>query len=57
MEVKKKIEKEFYICDNCGYNKGFHVSFIKQGEHFEIVLICPECGQKYKINWKVKLEQ
>jgi len=57
MEVKeKKIEKEFYVCDNCGYNKGFHVSFIKQRGYFEIVLICPECGQKYDIKWKVTLE-
>ncbi|MEX2738100.1 MAG: hypothetical protein Q6356_003410 [Candidatus Wukongarchaeota archaeon] len=55
--IEKKIEKEFHICDNCGYDKGFHVSFVKQGDNFEIVLICPECGQRYKIKWKIKLEQ
>jgi len=51
--IEKKIEKEFHICDNCGYDKGFHVSFIKQ-EYYEIVLICPQCGQRYKIGWKIK---
>ncbi len=53
--IKKKVEKEFSKCDKCGYDKGFHVSFTRQGEDCEIVLICPQCAQRYKIGWKTKL--
>ncbi len=56
MDIReKKIEKEFHTCDSCGYDKGFHVSFIKREDYYEIVLICPQCGQRFKINWNLKL--
>jgi uncharacterized protein YbaR (Trm112 family) len=55
MEAIKKVEKEFFKCDKCGYDKGFHVYFARQGEDCEIVLICPQCAQRYKIGWKTKL--
>jgi predicted RNA-binding Zn-ribbon protein involved in translation (DUF1610 family) len=54
--IEKTIEKEFHICDKCGYKLGFHVSFERNELGFEIVLICPNCGQKYKINWNVSLD-
>jgi hypothetical protein len=53
--IEKKIEKKFNTCDICGYDRGFHVSFSKQGEPYEVVLICPECGQRYKVNWRITL--
>lgn len=54
--IEKTIDEEFHICDKCGYKLGFHVSFVKSEKGFEIVLICPNCGQKYKINWEIKLD-
>ena len=54
--IEKKIEKEFYVCDSCGYDKGFHVSFHRLEQNCEVVLICPQCGQRYKINWRVNLD-
>ncbi len=53
--IEKKIEKEFYVCENCGYERGFHVSFVEQEGSQEIVLICPNCGQRYKVNWTINL--
>ncbi len=53
--IEKKIEKGFHVCDKCGYEKGFHVSFAKQGESHEVVLVCPNWGQRYKVNWKIIL--
>jgi uncharacterized protein YbaR (Trm112 family) len=54
--AEKNIDKEFHVCDKCGYKLGFHVSFVKRKEDFEIVLICPNCGQKYRIKWHVPLD-
>jgi len=53
--IEKTIEEEFYVCDTCNYDRGFHVSFIREKNGFEIVLICPQCGQHFKINWRTKL--
>ena len=52
--IEKTIEEEFHICDTCGYEKGFHISFIRRENDFEIVLICPQCGQRFKVNWWIK---
>lgn len=54
--VEKKIEPVFHVCDKCGYENGFHVSFVKQTEAYEVILICPQCGQRFKINWKINLD-
>jgi len=53
--IEKKIKKEFHVCDKYGYEKGFHVSFIKQEESHEVVLMCPNCGQRYKVDWRIIL--
>lgn len=53
--ITKKIEKEFRVCDKCGYEGGFHVSFVKNTESIEIILICPSCSQQYTINWKINI--
>ncbi len=44
---------EFRICPECGYKRGFHVSF-KQMEDgsYKIIFICPSCGSAYDINLK-----
>lgn len=54
--IEKKIEEKFHICDICGYKKGFHISFIKQEESLEVVLICPNYGQQHKLNWNIILK-
>ena len=53
--ITKKIEKEFRVCDKCGYDGGFHVSFVQNAESIEIILICPSCRQQYTINWKITI--
>jgi len=53
--IEKKIEEEFHICENCGYRLGFHVSFQKKADFFEVILICPNCGQRHRVNWFVNL--
>jgi RNase P subunit RPR2 len=51
--IEKLIGNKFHICDKCRYERGFHVSFERKDDHHEIVLICPSCGQRYRVGWKV----
>ena len=46
---------EFRKCDVCGYDRGFHSSFVKNGEKHRVILICPECGTRYDVGWMIKL--
>jgi len=59
-----KIEDEFRICPGCGYEYGFHTSFINAHankedpvkstrELYRVILICPECGARYDVGWKI----
>ena len=50
--MEKDIGKEFHICEKCQYDRGFHVSFEWKDGNCEIVLICPNCGQRYRVGWK-----
>ena len=45
-----KIEEEFRICPACGYESGFHLSFIPEegGADLRLVLICPQCGARFE---------
>ena len=50
-----KPEGSIRQCPVCEYNDGFHVSFqmadnMKEGE---IILICPNCHQRFQMGWKV----
>ncbi|NIQ39265.1 MAG: hypothetical protein GTN81_11820 [Proteobacteria bacterium] len=51
--TERKINREFHICDKCQYENGFHVSFESKDGYHEIVLICPSCGQRYRVGWKM----
>jgi transcription elongation factor Elf1 len=56
MIVKKiqkiKLKDEFRKCPSCNYEYGFHVSFLKNNDNkYEIILICPNCGARYNIEW------
>ena len=65
-EIKNiKIEDELRICPACGYEFGFHTSFLKLNagknpplikstrEVYMVILLCPECGARYDVGWRV----
>jgi hypothetical protein len=62
MKVSEKIKKiapqgEFRICPTCGYELGFHISFVQDNNEkkFNIILICPNCGARFNVGWKLSL--
>jgi hypothetical protein len=54
-EVKKQITGEYWVCDECGYEGGFHVIFKKcakaNSRDFAVNLKCPSCRQVYDTGW------
>jgi uncharacterized protein with PIN domain len=64
-EIKTiKIEDELHVCPACGYELGFHTSFLKLNagkdspvkttrEVYQVILICPECKARYDVGWRV----
>jgi predicted RNA-binding Zn-ribbon protein involved in translation (DUF1610 family) len=50
--VKVDLAEEFRICPQCGYELGFHSSFLQAEEGYRIIFICPECGARYDVGWK-----
>jgi predicted RNA-binding Zn-ribbon protein involved in translation (DUF1610 family) len=58
-----------HTCPACGYQLGFHTSFVKTdaknaldpvspaSELYRIILICPECGARYDPGWKAPLNK
>jgi uncharacterized protein with PIN domain len=68
-EIKNiKIEDEFRICPACGYELGFHTSFLKLNaskdfpvkstrEVYQVILLCPECGARYDVGWRVSFTE
>jgi uncharacterized protein with PIN domain len=68
-EIKNiKIEDELRICPACGYELGFHTSFLKLNagkdfrvkstrEVYQVILICPECGARYDVGWRVSFTE
>jgi hypothetical protein len=66
--ISLSVENEFHTCPECGYERGFHTSFINtaQGrdnavrstrEVFRVILICPECGARYDVGWRVSVNE
>jgi len=47
--------EEFRECDNCNYDRGFHTSFLLDDLIYRIILICPDCGTRYDVSWKIDL--
>jgi hypothetical protein len=59
--------EELHICPACGYEYGFHTSFIsvnagKNGKEspvkstrdlYLVILICPECGARFDAGWRI----
>jgi hypothetical protein len=68
-EIKNiKIENELHVCPACGYELGFHTSFLKPNavksspvkstrEVYQVILICPECGARYDVGWRVSFTE
>lgn len=63
-----RIGGEFHTCPACGYERGFHTSFIGAGadrdnpvkctrEVYRVILICPECGARYDAGWRVTFQE
>jgi predicted RNA-binding Zn-ribbon protein involved in translation (DUF1610 family) len=57
--IKKiKPQGEIYTCPSCNYPDGFHVSFKISGDSpmsAEIILICPNCHERFRIDWNVMI--
>jgi uncharacterized protein with PIN domain len=52
--IKIELAEEFRICPQCSYELGFHSSFLLDGAAgYRIILICPECGARYDVGWKM----
>jgi uncharacterized Zn finger protein len=51
--VMIELKEEFRICPKCGYELGFHSSFLRSDEGYRIILICPECGARYDVGWEM----
>ncbi|MDO8141845.1 MAG: hypothetical protein Q6358_10140 [Candidatus Brocadiales bacterium] len=50
------VKKELHICPQCGYDDGFHTSFVRiTKETCKIILICPSCHAKYDPDWIVEI--
>ena len=61
--------EELHICPACGYEYGFHTSFVsvnagKDGKEnpvkstgalYRVILICPECGARFDAGWRISL--
>ena len=53
-EIKRiELAKEFRVCPQCGYELGFHSSFLRSEDGYLIILICPECGARYDVGWRI----
>jgi hypothetical protein len=64
-EIKSlKVGDDLHTCPACGYEYGFHTSFLtiqankdspvkSTREVCSVILICPECGARYDVGWRV----
>lgn len=58
---------ELHTCSSCGYALGFHTSFLSATgrdnpikstrEVYRVILICPECGARYDIGWRISFAE
>jgi predicted RNA-binding Zn-ribbon protein involved in translation (DUF1610 family) len=64
-----KIDDELRVCPACGYEFGFHTTFLKltAGKNTPVIkstrrvhmviLLCPECGARYDVGWRVSFTE
>lgn len=59
---------DLHICPACGYALGFHTSFINVSankdnpikstrETWRVILICPECGARFDVGWRISFAE
>jgi hypothetical protein len=58
---------ELHTCPSCGYALGFHTSFVNAAsrdnpirstrEVYRVILICPECGARYDVGWRISFAE
>jgi hypothetical protein len=58
--IAPKIERveigdELRVCPSCGYELGFHISLVADGEgnRHRVILICPSCGARYDVGKRI----
>jgi hypothetical protein len=62
--ISLPVEDELHTCPACGYERGFHTSFVSvvagrdnavrsTRDVYRVILICPECGARYDVGWRV----
>jgi uncharacterized protein with PIN domain len=62
------VDDELHICPACGYALGFHTSFLNVNankerpvkstrEVYRVILICPECGARYDVGWRISFSE
>jgi predicted RNA-binding Zn-ribbon protein involved in translation (DUF1610 family) len=51
------VENEFRVCPACGYERGFHASFVRVGDdrEFAVHFICPSCGAVFDLGLSVRI--
>lgn len=52
--IEKRLDALWSVCDKCDYDRGFHIAF-EQRDETEVILVCPGCGQQYRVNWVLHL--
>lgn len=64
--IQVRPESELRICPSCGYEYGFHTSFVDANATsgpvkirtttrvFRVILICPECGARFDVGWRIQ---
>jgi len=64
-----RVERELHTCPACGYQLGFHISFLNVAlgtsstplkstrDVNRIILICPECGARFDLGWKASFHE
>ena len=66
--ISLPVEDELHTCPDCGYTLGFHTSFVSTSasrdtpvrstrEVWRVILICPECGARYDVGWRVSFAE
>lgn len=48
--------EELRVCPSCEYDLGFHVSLLRENGEHNVILICPNCGVRYSVGWKINLD-
>ncbi|MCE5297409.1 MAG: hypothetical protein MUE45_03375 [Methanoregulaceae archaeon] len=57
--IEVTLHEELHTCMVCGYDRGFHASFVRLHAghpHVRCILVCPECGARHDVGWITELK-